>query len=665
MIRAVRMIYAVWLALTAVGTAFPGLRFWGVHLPAFLPLWAKIVFFLLAGSIWLFPSATAGVWTSRIPPLVRRVICSPISAVALGGAFILFRVSYGFLGDGMLRGREAQMAIIRPVEVLSASLATGMYHLLPPMFHATGQDAVAAASLLAGCLFIVVLWLFTRRLWDDPGDRRTARMLLVASTLTVLFFGYVESYALTYLAIAGFLLAAESYRRGKGSYFTCLAFIIPAIASHLLAVVLLPSLFALSITPAKGRRWRLLAFGLIAFGAGAWGYWALHASQFARETPAGSILISLLPRAPAYYSFISPAHLLDFANLLLLVCPGVLIAIPLLRLTVTPARRGDSRLFWLLAVVLPLGIPLFLDPKLGMARDWDLFSLGLVPLVVWAAIRLTDNRSRLPGRLLAFPILASATTLAMFVGINANTNTSIARFEQLLELDPARGGYGHEILATWYHNRDQFQEEIIQWRKALKCVEHRRYWTGLSAAYVRAGDIANGFLAARRGYILDTTYAYSAYYLGVTYEELALPDSALIYYARAVRLAPRDLSLRYDLALALFQAGQLPDGIAHLDTLIRLAPDSLGYQNALAAMLIESNRFDEASSLVRAILQRNPQDFQAQVNLAMLYHKTGRDDLALAEIGALLRRSNLSLAQRSTLGEFEQRIRLAGAGQNP
>ena len=52
----VRIIFAVWLVLTALGTAFPSWRLWAFHLPAFLPIRAQITFFVMALVFLFAPS---------------------------------------------------------------------------------------------------------------------------------------------------------------------------------------------------------------------------------------------------------------------------------------------------------------------------------------------------------------------------------------------------------------------------------------------------------------------------------------------------------------------------------------------------------------------------------------------------------------------------------
>jgi len=401
-----------------------------------------------------------GFSSNTAPRAFAQIIHSPLGAIVAVLVFIVFRVSVGLLGDGTLRGREAQMAISRPMEILSGHLASWIYNIVHPAFGWNGQNAVAVVSIMAGGLFLFFIWYFPRRIWEESSARLIVRIFLISSGATALFFGYIESYAVPLAAMVGFLLAAEAFRRERCPFLICIFLFLLAAAAHFSAMVLFPALVVLAITGRGGRLWRVSLVGIIAIVAIVWTIWIFRGSIFATEAPTGSVLVPLMPTPPVNYGLISPQHLLDIVNLLLLVCPGVLIAVPLLLSSRRSQPKTQPRLFWLLAVMIPLSIPLFLDPKLGMARDWDLFALGLMPLLVWSAIRVADGHQKRPRRALALPVFASASVLVMFVGINADTEVAITRFEKLLELDQVRGGYGYEILATHYRSAGRNRMDV-------------------------------------------------------------------------------------------------------------------------------------------------------------------------------------------------------------
>jgi len=653
----VRILFAAWLAAVGAGTVFPGFRLWGLHLPAFLPLWGQVAFFGAALVLLVLPRGSLSKIIDTTPRSPAWVARSPLVWIVLTAAFVVFRSAVSLLGDGTLRGREAQLGTVRLSEILPGYFGSWVYDIVHPTFGWSGQDALAILSVFAGCLFLLLIWHFPRRIWDDPRDRLTARLVLALSGATALFFGYIESYAIPLTAMVGFLLSAEVYRRGKGNFFITVFFFILAVAAHFVTIVLFPALAVLSLARPEKRRQFLPIVGIIGLAAAGWGYWMLQGHLATAEATTGSIFVSFLPKPPLGYGLISPAHLGDIANLFLLVCPGVLIAAPLLLLGRTDRRSISPRLFWLLAVIIPLSIPLLIDPKLGMARDWDLLTLGVIPLLVWAAIRLADVRRKQPPGVLTLPVFASAAILLMFAGINAHTFTAITRFETLVELDKVRGGYGYEILAAFYRDRGRNKMEILQWRKALRLGENKRYWANLAMAYLRIGEARDGYFAARRAYLMDNSWPDGVYAMATAFNELEMLDSALVYSATAARLDPDNSDIRSGLAMILLRMGKLPEAQREIEYAIQLAPNQAMHYEILASILLRARQFGQAEPILKKVLELDSHHVDSHLNLAVVYHQTGRDSLALAILARLRRMPDLPYEQIVEITKLEKRIR--------
>ncbi len=388
-----------------------------------------------------------------------------------------------------------------------------------------------------------------------------------------------------------------------------------------------------------------------------WGYMVFFVSFYAQETLVGSVVLPLLPQPPVNYGLLSPEHLLDLANLLLLVCPGILIAAPLLLISRGGRQGIGGRAFWILAVCGALCLPVLMDPKLGMARDWDLFGLGLVPLIVWTAVRLADLRSKLPRGVLAYPLFAQVVVLMMFVGVNTHPPAAMARFEKLLELDQNRGGYGHEILASWYREFGQTEKEIHHWQKAAFLENNKRYWGGLALAYLEKENYTLALQAAQRAYVLDPFWASGAYYLASAYRELRVPDSALKYYDCSIALDPDNHGVRHDLATMFLGMRRHDNALKQIDVAIRLAPDSAVYLGVRGWILTEAGRLDEGERYLRDALRMEPDLLSARINLTRVLQRTGRPDSALREVGNILRMPNLPPELREYMVTLDRLIR--------
>lgn len=633
----VRLAFLLWLSAVFVGTLFPAWRVWGLHLPAFLPYGLRIAFFGCGLILLILPGRLFGRVAGQPAQRLARMLQSSIMALILFVCFILFHASPALLGDGRLRGREAQSAIIRPVEYLSGWLAAKVYELGHPVFGIDGWLAVAIVSIFAGCLFLVFIWYYPRRIWPDSRDGLIVRALLVAGSLSALFYGYVESYALPCALMTGALLAAEAARRGRGPFFPVIVLLFAATMAHFISVILFPAVFALALAWHERRFGRLIMAGSLVVAASVWAYFVFHVSTYADEAAMGRVMIPLLSHPPTYYGLFSLVHLLDVANLLFLVCPGVLIAAPILyanrQSTTNPSERA---FFWPLAIAGGVAMVLLLDPKLGLARDWDLFGLGLLPLIVWSATRLADLRVKMSPGVVVHPLVTQAMVLIVFVSINARQSAALDRFDNLLELDPSRGGYGHEILAGWYHDHGDIAKEIQHWRKAVAVEDNKRYWGALALAYLRNGDYQFGLRAAHTAYAKDTSWAKGAFYLASAYRELQHYDSALVYYDRSLRLDAGAHNVRHDLATLCLSFGQYDAGLRQIDVALQQAPDSAVYHSVRGWILFEAGRLDECGKSLRHALALDPDLIPARVNLSRWLYRTGRADSALAEIDHIL-----------------------------
>jgi len=642
--RGVRFFFLAWLILTVVGTVCPQLRFWGFHLPAFLPVWLQVVFFGTACIVLIFPyERYAGIFQFLNP--AGEIIRSPLSALLLLAAFVVFRSSTGLLGDGILRGREADTGVYNPLELLPSLLASSVFDLSHHPFGWDGQQALAIISILAGCGFLLMIWLFPRRIWTKPEERFDARLLLLTAGTTALFFGYIESYALAAMAIIGFLLSAEAFRRRKCAFSITAVLFLLAVASHISTLALYPAFAVLAIQRKKLKY--LLTAGIIGLAMPVWIYWIMQSSSVAAEVSIGSMIIPWMATGPTDYAFFSAAHFLDILNLFGLVVPCVLVALPLLRHRRSAQRGLAKNAFWLMAAIVPLGMLLFLDPKLGMARDWDLFALTIIPILVWVSVRLTDSRSRRPRGSLAAPVFAAVSVLAMFVGLNAHTESSIDRYTALLDLDPSRSAYGHEILAMKYRQLGDIDAEIYHWQKANAPGDHTRYLTNLAAAYIKKGDIQNAYTTAHRAFALNTSYSFAAYTLGTVFYQLDMLDSAFVYYSHAAFLDQNHANTHYFLGMTLLRQGQVEKARAEIDAAIRLEPNDEEYHNGLAGLLIDAGDYAGAGAAVTKALELNPQHAHSRINLALLYLKTGRAERALEELATVMSYPDLDTEQQA------------------
>ena len=135
-----------------------------------------------------------------------------------------------------------------------------------------------------------------------------------------------------------------------------------------------------------------------------------------------------------------PSHLADVANLVVVLSP-VAVAIPLMALWLGPPLRLRRDLWLLIALAFPLaGMMLFIHPRQGVWRDWDIFAPGGVALSLLAAWMIGQALQAAP-RLAWIGVVAALGALAptaQWLIHHRNVDRGITRVEAFLHEAPAR-----------------------------------------------------------------------------------------------------------------------------------------------------------------------------------------------------------------------------------
>ncbi len=454
------LLYAAFLLLAIAGLMFPDSGLWGVHMLAFLPLPLRFGFLLVSLLLsvplfsrfyvpkisgWLFPPGT--MTSGRF---VMIVLCG----VTAGVLFYLWRISIDMYGDAkslllILAGKKfTLMDILRfdDFEPLTRYLHQKISAL-------TGLDqklVYQIASSACGAAFVIAFLWFVMSTEGSPVWRFFVFVTGAICAPTQMFFGYVEDYTLVYLALVLFSILAWKYFEGKNTLpWIALVFLV-GLKLHIQMVLCTPALvylllYHLGRKRAGLRKWcrtqvvyagvalSLVAMALVYF-------FLFHAAQFETGDNAEKVRKIFLPlvnylNPPHAYSLFSPAHLNDvLQELLLTLAPGVLMVLIISlvhrRELVRPAPR---LLFFLLAGLYFLLFELTVDPLLTPMRDWDMLSLGAVPVMFIAFDISVSMFAKVPR--LSTGVVGAALGLALlpasFFLVNAQPDPASARLRSL------------------------------------------------------------------------------------------------------------------------------------------------------------------------------------------------------------------------------------------
>lgn len=483
-------------AITAAAF-FPAIRLWGLNHLAFLPPQAKY-------------GAIALLWLPFVPLVARLLyriglaashrhasVARPIgitTAVVISilsvGVFYKFHVATNLLGDGQLiaqsfkaaeEGHDAVIMRSAHAIVTEETIAPGttlIYYAAVQTGEKLKKDPVISMRVLnclLGGLFVLLILLAARSqsLGDEP------RVWLVTLTLfscsLLLFFGYIENYTAPYLFAAIYVVSAFAALHRRVPLWLPFIPLVLAGYSHIHSILLIPSYVYLVLwMRARARRATLMRLWLPVFSA------ATLVVIVACSSLEG-LKKFFVPFGFTGNTLLAPRHFADIANEIAMLFPiaPVVATIGWLGRRMDPARekgatKDPSSLFahpveWQFTATMLVACAMYLfffRPEIGMARDWDLFTMatvGLVPLSILALNRYVraGGLSTAMSARFAVPSLALVAIMGVsWIAINTSADRTIDRFSRILAYDKAQAAYAWENLAILEHDRGHLQKAI-------------------------------------------------------------------------------------------------------------------------------------------------------------------------------------------------------------
>ncbi len=596
---------AATIAALAAASFLPEYRVWGIGFWAFLPVGVRVglavaAVIVLAAILSLRDAAdrAKGQQSSQSSYFL---ISTAVIAV-FGALYFLFPARSFFLGDGLqnLDALASGKGIIK-----ATALGEGYAHVwLAKVLGVSDRSGALLVfrllSGLSGIVFVAAAVVGSRRLFDGARDQFLFVLGLATGGYALLWFGYVEQYSLFVAVVGIFTLIGLLVAHGAVNRFWLLPLLALAVLMHIFGLLLLPAaLYLLLADTSLGRRIgrtrnaSLVLAGMLALiAAVSGGIFAFRSSLFLRYA-----LIPLADSIYAYdsYTLLSWAHLLDFVNLALLLLPGAGLLVLLMTRRQTRAALKDRRFIFLTIMLVIVWAGLFLvDPKLGLPRDWDLFSFAGLPLVALFYLLALRKSTHYGHTVALMGIVLSAFVLATRVAILRSPDDAREQHRAYLALDPERGLRAYSLIRTDYLERGDTaaaETSFTQWNRLYP--ERAAFFRAVDLK--RVGKWPNAVRELRLAVGLNPTYADAWSHLGECYIHMKLDDSAYVCLHRALRLNPYEASA----------------------------------WNNLGNACIRERRYDEAeTALLKAhdLLGDHPAN---QYNIATVYRLTGRTDLYL------------------------------------
>ena len=544
-------ISAATVAAVATASFLPDARLWGINHLAFFPLPLRVVLLALV-AICFVPSfarlllegfLSVTTWLTR-PGRNATMILLALGIVAVG-VFWLLRMGTPLLGDGHLLAKSYTAAQNGNDELIPSSMANILKAEriavgTTMLNHWTGRWAhqLTGASWVNGwrflyCLlggaFVLLLFSIVRSSGWTPTARLWLLTLPLFSAVMELFFGYVENY--TPLTFFLMLYAASAVRvlQVRGSLLWPVLLLLLCIFLHVQALIFLPSLVFLVLWRTRKQREPFVESRL------PWVLMGITALTVAVAwlTPLDRFLLPWIG-AEGEQAVLTWGHMADILNEIFLVFPAIALFVgfywlgarhvPWTRACAPPAARPQpstagartrsgrnkpsadaapvpwlqTRAEWLFFALVGCGslfYLLFFHAAIGVARDWDLFSMigfAMVPLAI-----ITWNRySQFVGgfqlhahAVLIAPLLALTLVMGMaWVLLNHSVPQTTRRFEAILGWETARVAYGLEALAATYYDEGLPSDAVRIMERAIIVSPNKRLRALLGTYHFDAGN---------------------------------------------------------------------------------------------------------------------------------------------------------------------------------
>lgn len=563
------LVYFLSLSLVFIGSFFTGYRTWGVNTWGYFPFYVRAAL-LVIGVIapFLIGFTKADRMTARENGSDRYVALLALAVAGLlAVAFYLLRAKTHFLGDGyQMISRLGEGDYLKHREFGESLVHVWAKNLLGLSGVEGARASYQTVSIAAGVLFLGLVAVFSRMLFERSGRRWLFFLGLSSGGYMMLFFGYVENYSLFVLSVVLFTLAGLLIAKGRLNRWLILPLLLLAIFFHILGMTLIPgAVYLLVAKTALARRLAKQKAGfrlagwllLLAIIASVLTYFYIN-DYFFRLAFVPVIADRFTIEG---YTMFSGKHLLDFLNLLLLLLP----ALPLFVLVLGSVRirkimRAAPYRFLAVLLVSALGAVFVFDPKLGMPRDWDLFAFVGVPMAAGFFYILLDDGVRL-GRSPTVALLAVLLGLMSVlprVAAQASAETSISVIRDYMALDRVKNRHAHFVLARYYADAGDELASALETKRWKEEFPEREMVT--LAKKLRAEQKTAEAVAVLRRVIQLNPHDSDAWSnLGEAYMILRMYDSALYVCRIADGLNPNTAPILANLGSANYYLGHLDE----------------------------------------------------------------------------------------------------------
>jgi tetratricopeptide (TPR) repeat protein len=111
----------------------------------------------------------------------------------------------------------------------------------------------------------------------------------------------------------------------------------------------------------------------------------------------------------------------------------------------------------------------------------------------------------------------------------------------------------------------------------------------------------------------DPQIPHAQYFLGVAYKEIRQYDKAILHLSKAIELVPDSMMAQYEMALALYEKGELKTSATHFEIVVDHSTDWTDARFSLAAVYARIDRVPEALAHLDITLELDRDHYRANL----------------------------------------------------
>lgn len=541
--------YLIWLILIAA-SLYPDKRWWAFSVYAYVDELSRYLIFPIAGIVPIILFFIKGKINMEADDLEssssKYFVGSLLIFISLVVLSIIFRAQVFYLGDGytLLSTLASDNPIMKQREI-----GESLIHLWVRDIFGNGETAALLSyqtiSIYTGATLLLFIIMFSKRMFNSLFNRLIFILIFATGGYALLWFGYIENYSLFVMSVGAYSFVGYLAVNEKISHYWIIIPLVLAIIMHVMGVTLIPSaIFILLTRPGPNEilsRFTKLTkgiFGIIVFII----LMVLFVYVYNNSYFFKLALVPIIENRFTVdgYTLFSFAHLMDIFNLIVLLVPCSIITIAYLINNKNKVLPISIRAWFLIILTVSVFIAAFLfDPKIGMPRDWDLFSFAGVPLMLLCLLSLFYL---LKKEIISRTVLILALSLnLMFLIPRVFTQTSqdlaLEQFQQYISWDPLKSRNAMTMLVEHYTKDGdtvQVSIEIEKWR-----VNYPEWQQNRIAMKMTNDGYINEAINIYKD-IIRINPIYSAAYcnLGLSYMKQMNLDSAGVYLGIAEGMNP-------------------------------------------------------------------------------------------------------------------------------